>query len=487
MRKAVLLLAFLATPSLAQVPDASLSQRQLDRIAANPESFASTTLREMFALDPINGVADATSIERWDLRDRGMRLNSHLGLPLAFDHDGDFHVSRAEVAAVEPMLSDGHKRQIEAFFDAHDRDGNDILDPAEIRAGAEATLDERTGGVVSAPWHLLSFDTNGDGKATPEEMVGFVQARAGRQLAEIKAPNGQVFGGDAIDCTLPSLSATATTVHIKAYEGAALSTVSVAGRDAETTIARLEIEPGEAPLYIFATATTHVLWSLHGATERVEQFVVAQRDRGAGVAGLERGRVTLWDEPFCRTRISRTDIGTAQVVLDLTRADATLESYTIGDMRVPSGIDTIAEAEQPGLIIEKDGKRFHWGENGLTPLKEFAGDPHNRTRQELYRFHPLGIDSVAPEDVIARGTVEAYDILPQEAGLLQLLDAGNLTRRADGAYVIEKPFARFPAGLNGAHGVDFLLMPGIQMPAGDPGHSTVRRVDTGECLVERCR
>ncbi|MEL7345420.1 MAG: hypothetical protein AAFN59_11285 [Pseudomonadota bacterium] len=385
------------------------------------------------------------------------------------------------------LLGRAELKQITEFFELYDADGNNVLSPREIRMGAEATLDARDGGRARASWYLMAFDVNSDGLATPEELVRFVEIRAGRPLAEVTAPDGRTFGGAANDCTLPAITASAQPVFIQGYEGAALSTISVAGRDAVTTVARLEVEPGDGRLYIYATATTHVLWVVAGATERVEHFVLAVGDRGAGVVGLPRDSVTLWDEALCPYSWGQSARQTAVLHARFATAQTRLDAYTIGNMKVPSGADDAMSAAPPGVILNLNGDRFRMGRNGLTPMDQFPNDRHGRTREDLYRFHPLGITSVDPEEVIAPGRVQAYDVLPQEAGLLQLLDAGHLTRQADGAYTIKAPIARFPAGLNGAHSVDFLLMPGVPMPGGHPGHSSLRRMDTGECVFGQCR
>ena len=41
---------------------------------------------------------------------------------------------------------------------------------------------------------------------------------------------------------------------------------------------------------------------------------------------------------------------------------------------------------------------------------------------------------------------------------------------------------RFPTGLGGAHAVRFVLAKGVEMPDGDPSHSTIVSEETGEEL-----
>ncbi|UOO89281.1 J domain-containing protein [Vitreoscilla massiliensis] len=55
-----------------------------------------------------------------------------------------------------------------------------------------------------------------------------------------------------------------------------------------------------------------------------------------------------------------------------------------------------------------------------------------------------------------------------------------LLRGGDSAYVILKPMT-IPAGLYGAHSVEFLLPKGIQKPSGNLGHSTIYDLSNGQC------
>jgi len=89
------------------------------------------------------------------------------------------------------------------------------------------------------------------------------------------------------------------------------------------------------------------------------------------------------------------------------------------------------------------------------------------------RACPGGIESVMPEDVLSNGTIEPYDVLPRQAGLVQFVRSGQLSVLSDRTFSIDRPIPRFPAGLGGSHSVKFVLRRGVPMPKGDPGHSLV--------------
>lgn len=93
---------------------------------------------------------------------------------------------------------------------------------------------------------------------------------------------------------------------------------------------------------------------------------------------------------------------------------------------------------------------------------------------KAYRsFHAGGLVLINPTDVIASAGAETYQVLPQEAGLLQLLEDGSIEGLGDRLYRITKPISRFPSGLAGAHSVSFVLAEGVPMPAGKLAHSRI--------------
>jgi hypothetical protein len=98
---------------------------------------------------------------------------------------------------------------------------------------------------------------------------------------------------------------------------------------------------------------------------------------------------------------------------------------------------------------------------------------------DLKRYSPGGVIAIDPGRVVASLPVERYEVLPEEAGLVQLLEARKLAQNRTGEYLIKKKI-RFPADLYGAHAVRFLLLRGVEPPDGDPGHSVVVSEETGK-------
>jgi hypothetical protein len=110
----------------------------------------------------------------------------------------------------------------------------------------------------------------------------------------------------------------------------------------------------------------------------------------------------------------------------------------------------------------------------------------SRAKDELNRFSPGGVIDIDAKTVISSAPASGYEVLPQQAGLVQLLDSGALTQNSVGEYIVREKM-RFPAGLYGAHSVTFLVMKGAPYPGGDPGHSCVIVEDSGEKKGSACR
>jgi hypothetical protein len=248
-----------------------------------------------------------------------------------------------------------------------------------------------------------------------------------------------------------------------------------------------------------------MIWNINGSTKRVERFVVqpqgARSGPGAGVVGLKKEQVSFVSSGACTGYFSDADDGKTRIELAklaswLARpVDHLIVHYTLAGMGLPSGRLTNHGGRRDGnLVIAADGRSFVISRDGVRPLE---GDTEGEVKQvqgialvaaALRRYNPGGVVDIALKDVVAAGEVERYEVLPQQAGLLQLMRSGELRRMNDGYFLIQAPIPRFPAGLAGGHSVKFILGDGVPMPAGSPGHSPVYSETTGECLTgTRCR
>lgn len=395
------------------------------------------------------------------------------------DIDGDSKITQQDLdrAAVSPLLP-------QERFVAWDtnKDGIVTLDEALAYAKSQpapyaAATDIQTGSA------LLALDPNGDGKLTAAELEQLASAAFARydtdgdgflsQSESTKLNSDQAIARNAAlmrlrmeECNFPKIGPDEKLYVIGAYEAGTLSNVTVAGQDAETETAEINVEAGEGMIYIAATSYTPMIWRVTGHVERVAHFAASALG-GVGVVGVSKDKVGLYGKRECLPRQGGSSVN--QPILSSISASfgkeptGIVQQYTVprvslpSDFAAPSTLDPKKGAGKPARVPFSLGTLTATDDEILASLKHFS---------------PGGIETIDPQTVVAFGTAERYQVLPQEAGLLQILQDGLATRKADG-YVINKPIARFPAGLAGAHSVHFYIANGVARPAGNPGHSTV--------------
>jgi Ca2+-binding EF-hand superfamily protein len=497
---AISALLMAVSPALSQ-PTSKASNHVSSLVMNGLEVLAvqQRVINEFFRKAPSGKLTLATAAT-FVQREEAKKRQDTLSKILRNDLNGDGEVSAGEVDRVREVLL-GHERvAFENMVLEVDSDNDGTLSGKEIATRVDKEISEmretagRRGLQTAA---FLEFDINGDGVVDVDELKTSIRgiAEGANQRKERHSLN---YTGDPKQrnpgrtCKLPAPSAGALPVYIGGGRGVSVSTVAIDGLDKETGFATLEIEKGSQPLYIVSSLDGSTVFRVTGATERVERFVGGGH-KGIGVIGLPHDVVAFVPSADCdipsagQPDTMKWSRANSVLTYALDRNVQMIGDYSYGRLRVPSGQNARQKATHGRynpLVIRKGKQRFRMTENGFetTDQSESVNEEEPTEIKALIRdllhAYPGGIEILAPKDVLTRGKAEEYDVLPNEAGLVQLLKSGALSKLKDRSYSINKPFARFPAGISG---LKFILRPGVPMPAGELVHGGIFIEETGEC------
>ncbi len=467
---------------LAALPD----KLPMGRGDIGHEQFMAEVLRPFEASDSDRNGLNAADINRSE-QVAGVRRPPVVASVLKYDWNNDGKVTRDEVAraAAREVRNIGPKAEtriaeLVARVMKADRNSDDTVTFAEMlvpEPDAGPTPASRAADQARA---LLALDPDKDGTLTRAEMVALAEA----WFAVIDSNHDDFIDGLESTayqrahplpaglgerCVLPDAGPNDLIVLFGAYDGTAISSVSVGGPDIVTTTTRVTVEPGIQPVYLVLSAHTAMIWRVEGATERIRRVVLIAR-RGtstgepyAGVTGVPAEKVTFAASGRCQTLPYEVKMPGASALKSIgaqvgRSPDAYAGNYSAEGVDLPSG-------------------RIGSDPAAIPPPPGFDAD----IWRESLRYAPGGVKTIDPDSVVSAVPARPYDVLPQEAGLAQLVGQGDLVALySDNHFRIARPIPRFPAGLGGAHSVNFLLSSGLPMPAGDPGHSCVYLEDAGE-------
>lgn len=320
------------------------------------------------------------------------------------------------------------------------------------------------------------------------------QAEAGRRKAE--AAEMQRAG-----CDMPAASEKAKVVVLSGYQTDALSSVTLGSQDSVVHAGRVVVEPGSEPLYVVIATYSPTIWQFSGAVERIERLVMTSARTGpnsgdarqsslVGATGIAPERITFFSRSNCLSYFSEapasSSLRTVATIRDAAgkEPEVVVAKYSVSSFSVPSGkIESIRDQRQGPLVIQKSQGTLNIV-GSLANVVVQSGP--SRARDEMFRFFPGGVIDIDPRTVVASVPAAAYEVLPSQAGLVQLLSTGALTQNNAGEYIVRQKI-RFPAGLAGAHSVTFLVMKGAPYPDGDPAHSCVIMEEGGQKKGGACR
>ena len=477
-------------------------KRQIDR-RGNSE-FIKNSVQQLYQISP-DGVLTRSAIALANEHQAAQQRMGFISQILRYDLNGDLAVSRDEIGRQIQFIRQSERGQIEVFFLDYDTDKDDTISIQEISKAAKAVPLNRR----NSSEQLFSFDFNGDEKVDLDEIVSVLSALPEKSSVS-RQSKVRPSSSNNRSCIAPKVPAGHEVALLTGYEGRALSTIAVNGQSTETTATVVTIEEGDTPLYLVLAAFSPIVWEFEGNTDRIKTVLV-QGPRGelfgpgVAVAGLSKGIVHFADPRSCLDKVpTRTgpelNAASAQLSRALgTRVTHSAATYYLQDIQMPSGTVNEARREASAQRYKQmqtfnlGGSKFALSAKGMTVLNE-GGEPEKETITEGYairemvRFYPDGVSDYSSTELVASGQIEAYQILPSSAGILQLIALGKVEPIGRGKYRVIAPIERFPGGMSGAHSVTFFLAEGVPLPKGGLGHSTVYSEGDNACLIgTRCK
>ena len=412
----------------------------------------------------------------------------------------DYQMSRRASRAVGTSQVNANKRQRDQQVNRimqGDADGNQKLEGLELSVLPDGSDEGRRQENFSADFAqaLIKADPNSDGVVTESESLAILSKVAdgyAEAVAQFQQSRNSTGGNVSVEnCPALAVPEKSKLVFLSTYEGASLSTVSLAGQDEVTQVAALDIEAGNEPLTLVISSYNAIIWKFTGATDRIAKVYVGSSrvnstdgKSAAGITGLAKDKVGFLTGRRCLGRFSEAQsseaiVASARIAKLAGRpVDTLLAAYSSNVIHLPSGEGAKpneSNGNSNGLTIIDGSKRIIIGANG--ELKVEATDAGkngglNWIKREMLRFSPGGVQSINIKDVVSEAKPEVYGVLPQQAGLLQLASEGKIKSTGGNGFLILQKI-RYPAGLAGAHSVKFILSKGVPVPDGDPGHSCV--------------
>ena len=461
------------------------------RQGVSQEDYVARTLSPLRSLDRDNDGLDQSDIDREETQRRTRHRANIIGGLLQYDFDGDMRVTFDEIVAFSDGDPERRERAAQAAmrrFDADD-DGEVTIEEALAHLPQQRV---RTAFDTAA---LLAFDTDHDGRVTADELkqqalVAFrtfdsdgdaiISPDEERVVQTEKRLAAKIREMRQKGCFFEPPSKHAIFVAYAPQSGQTTSNVFVGNSGLATEVIDIKVEPGKTPVYLLLYTYNSMIWRVTGDTSRVERIVTSafqSNHRGhndetrtssaVGVVGVDRSKVTI-TTPDCLPRFNyQRDIDSgvpqAEIAALFGRAPDRMQRE-----------NPIASVSVPSLEFVR------LGGNTLPPAP--AGFDAV-IWEEAVKFSPGGLASIRAEDVVADEPVGYFEVLPNFFGLSKLVGSGHLSYEGTAFYnrklFIEKPFAHWPAGLNGALSAYFVLRDGISMPDGKLGHSCVLNEEDG--------
>lgn len=442
--------------------------------------------------------------------------SDRLAAVLRLDQDGDWQVSRSEIDA--EALTD--KRFKPEDIIRYDLDGDGLVSIPEITAGIDADPDLGNSRAAEQMRALALLDLDRDeivekGEvrallellevSVSEGRPGLPQDRMAQALADGWSDRGpwrrQDPPREAPDCGPVAPASDDAFVFVSAYEGTGATNLALDGPGTATSVATLEIEPGEGRIFLLLASERPVLWNLTGDVGRLSRVVVqraaiSEGPGGAGVAGVAADKVSFLARDACVEPIWEYDDRLMPIVvlgpwLAWQRTPSLiLATYEMRKSYLPSGHLKSERSFPDGqfdLIIHNEL---------FEPFGDsFVRAPTDRATMSVLQSYWLGSSGVdsgvfffKPGDVLTSGPEAFHDVMPGAAGLIQLIRDGTLkvlnTDRGRRHLLLTRPIPHLPTGLDTWKKTRVDLAKGVPRPVGEYPGLQVYSLEENRCLTD---
>jgi hypothetical protein len=292
-------------------------------------------------------------------------------VPLAFDANGDGVVSKDEFLTA-----------VKDEFDRIDTDGDETISEVEAQR----------------------FKTELKAARTAKDRADKDRRIQAEHAAKVKA------------CDFPPVPPGAKVILVSAHGGSALSSVSLGGNDEEVTVANIRVEPGPEPLFVVLSSFRAMVWQFSGSAKRIAGVAATS---AVGSTGLPRVGIT--GLPMEKVAISAA-IGCLPYATD--KAESQQKLSKAAEDILGAQVDALTAIEHAANFAIPSGvhEKVAFGNQVQLPTT----GPGVPLWREMLHFYPGGLIRIDPDEVVSRVPAKRYEVLPQQAGLAQLLEEGAL-------------------------------------------------------------
>lgn len=467
------------------------SETVLRNVSRDPAGWLEQTSRQILNLAPDGRLSfdRLSEIERVEterfLREQRIQV-------LQFDLDGDGSIGPQEAPPdTDPRFYPPYL----ALMLRADEDRDGTLSTDEIQAEVERQAASRRSQNRSHQ-ALMAYDLDGDRVVTIPELIEIVYLA--EEFVRTDAANRPATEpGAEQGCFAPVAHEETQLLLVGTQQGNGLSTLFFDSPNEEVRFFDLIVESGEQQLFIVVTSMSAILVRVSGDVDRVEHMVVEGFDGRSGVIGLSEQKVTAGP---AAVRCA----GTSFSGNDVRRLDSERWLYRIHD-RPPDralGFSALSVLSLPSGTHTTEFEEEAWPAGLIAPsqLWEFAEDYSIRPaegsdaegsiliplRSRMIEIYPLGIADFSPDAVIAGElSPRRHDVLPDAAGVIQLIQSGALEPRSGSQLVLVGRVPRLPPNVLLERFVTILLAPDTELPPHLNPYVPAEDSD-GYCLTSRC-